>query len=92
MRRSLLRMLLALGFIAVGWSFGVAQASVADFEITIEAPRGDVTLTCARGCDWRSEPSQKSPQTVTFRCETEKCRRTYSGRGRVTVGEIDFGR
>lgn len=76
---TLLRILLAVGFIAVGWSFGVAQAPVADFEITIEAPRGGVKLTCARGCDWRSEPGQESPQTVTSRCETEKCLRTYNG-------------
>ena len=87
--RTLLRILLALSFVAVGWSFGVAQGPVADFEITIEAPRGDGKLTCSRGCDWRNEPGVSPNQTITIRCESEKCLRTYNGRGRVTIGDLD---
>lgn len=85
MKRTLLRIVLAAGFIGAGWSLGIAQARVADFEITIDAPRGEVRLTCARGCDWGKLGSPSL--TTSFRCETERCKGTFNGHGRITLGD-----
>lgn len=85
MKRTLLRIVLAVGFIGAGWSLGNAQARVADFEITIDAPRGDVRLTCSRGCAWGEKGSPS--QTTSFRCETQRCRGTFNGHGRITIGD-----
>ena len=85
MKRTLLRIVLAAGFIGAGWSLGNAQARVADFEITIDAPRGDVRLMCSRGCAWGEKGSRSL--TTSFRCETERCRETFTGHGRVTLGD-----
>jgi hypothetical protein len=84
-KRTLLRIVLAAGFIGAGWSLGNAQAPVADFEITIDAPRGEVRVTCSRGCDWAKERGNPSPMTG-FRCETERCRETFNGHGRILLG------
>lgn len=52
MKRALLEVAMAVALISVGWSVGKAQARVADFEIAIDAPRGQVNVTCSRGCEW----------------------------------------
>ena len=89
MKRTLLRIVLAAAFIGAGWSLGNAQARVADFEITIDAPRGDVRLTCSRGCAWGEKDSPS--QTTTFKCETQRCRESFNGHGRIMLGD-PFGR
>ena len=85
-RRALL-IVVAVLLVAAGWSAGraTAQARVADFEISIDAPRGEVNVTCARGCDWPSVGVGALP-TTSFRCETERCRWMLNGYGRITLG------
>ena len=85
MKRTLLRIVLATALIGAGWSIGKAQTAVADFEIAIDAPRGEVKLTCYRGCDWAKEGGSPVP-TTSFRCESERCRGTFNGHGRITLG------
>lgn len=85
MKRTLLRIVLATALIGAGWSVGKAQTAVADFEIAIDAPRGEVKLTCYRGCDWVKEGGSPIP-TTSFRCESERCRGTVNGHGRITLG------
>lgn len=85
MKRTLLGIVLAIALIGAGWSVGKTQTAVADFEIAIDAPRGEVKLTCYRGCDWEKEGGS-SISTATFRCERERCRGTFNGRGRITLG------
>ena len=84
MRRISLRLAVAAALIGAGWSAGRAQTRVADFEIAIDAPRGDVSLTCYRGCDWPREAGNRVPAT-SFRCETERCRATFNGHGRIRL-------
>jgi hypothetical protein len=84
-KRALFRIALATALIGAGWSVGKAQTAVADFEIAIDAPRGEVKLTCSRGCDWAKEKGNPSP-TTSFRCETERCRQTFNGHGRILLG------
>jgi hypothetical protein len=90
MKRTLLRIVLAGGFVVAGWALGNGQERVADFEITIEAPRGDVNLICARGCAWGEKGSPGQP--ISFKCETQRCRATFNGHGRITLGDPDFRR
>jgi len=85
MKRELLLIVVAVVLVVAAWSAGraTAQARVADFEIGIEAPRGEVKVTCARGCDW---PSAGQLPTTTFRCDSERCRWMVDGHGPITVG------
>jgi len=85
MRIPLWQFALVAVLIAAAWSVGRAQTRAADFEITIDAPRGEVRLVCARGCDWPGAASVTS-QTATFNCQMERCQATYTGHGRVTLG------
>ena len=68
------------------WSVGHAQGRVADFELTIDAPAGEVKATCARGCDWPATPGEK-PQVITYRCQRQPCRLIVNGRGRIAIGQ-----
>lgn len=85
MKRELLLIVVAVLLVVAGWFAGrvTAQARVADFEIGIEAPRGEVKVTCARGCDW---PSTGNLPTISFRCDSEQCRWMVDGRGPITLG------
>jgi hypothetical protein len=87
MRRKALLVVVAVLLVAAGWSAGRttrAQTRVADFEISIDAP-GQVNVTCSRGCDWPSVAGERLP-TMSFRCESERCRWMLNGYGRITVG------
>jgi hypothetical protein len=85
MKRTLLRIVLATALIGAGWSVGKAQTTVAEFEIAIDTPRGNVKVTCYRGCDWAKEGTLTAP-TITFPCDTERCRAAINGHGRITLG------
>ena len=85
MRLTVLRVAVALGLVIVGWSVGKAQTTVADFEIAIDAPRGDLKLMCQKGCDWAKDGATQL-STITFQCQTERCRVTVNGHGRVMLG------
>lgn len=84
MRRQALLVVVAALLVAAGWSAG-AQRAVADFEINVEVPRGQVTVSCARGCDWPREATSRLP-TTSLVCETERCRFMFNGYGRITLG------
>ena len=84
MKPTLFRLVLAVALIGAGWSVGKAQTTVAEFEIAIDVPRGEVRLTCHRGCDWVKEGSPNP--TTSFRCETERCRERFNGHGRILLG------
>jgi hypothetical protein len=85
MKRQLLLIAAAFIFAVTGWLVGrtTAQTRVADFELSIEAPRGEVRLMCSRGCDW---PSKGAPASISFRCDSERCRWMINGRGPITLG------
>ena len=85
MKREALIIVVAVLLVVAGWlaGRGAAQVRVADFEISIEAPRGEVKVTCARGCDW---PMAATLPTINFRCESERCRWMADGHGPITLG------
>lgn len=85
MKRRLLTIAVAVILVVAGWLVGrtTAQARVADFELSIEAPRGEMRLMCSRGCDW---PSTGALGSISYQCDSEQCRWTINGRGPVTLG------
>lgn len=73
MRRMLLQIVAAVGFVALGWTAGrAAQASQADFELHVSSPGGETTITCLRGCGLqfiRSTPDKEAAQpSFTYTC------------------------
>ena len=83
----LLRIAIATALIGVGWSISKAQTAVADFEIAVDAPRGDVKLTSSRCCDWGKREGNPS-RTTSFQCETER----WCGTFKRTWGIAGFTR
>jgi hypothetical protein len=70
--------------VGAGWSLGRAQARVADFYVTVDAPPGELKVECSRGCNWPRDTA--SQQVMTLQCETRPCRLIFNGHGRVMVG------
>jgi hypothetical protein len=73
MRRVLLRLGIALGLVAGGWSIGRAQTRQPDFVIVVDAPAGTTDIECRRGCElgWveRGDPASAGRvQTFTYSC------------------------
>ena len=85
MKREARIVVIAVLLVVGGWlaGRGTAQARIADFEISIDVPRGEVKVTCARGCDW---PTAGALPVINFRCETERCRWMVDGHGPITLG------
>jgi len=50
MMRLLVRAALAAALVAAGWIAARAQPSAPDFEIVVDAPAGETTIECKRGC------------------------------------------
>ena len=73
MRQVTLRVALAFLLFGVGWTTGRAQIAQPDFELIVDAPVGETTVTCKRGCNlfWveRGIPSTANPTPeFRFRC------------------------
>lgn len=66
--------------VAGAWSAGRAQSRVANFEISVETPRGPLRVTCTRGCDW---PANEG----SLVCESDRCRWVFTEHGRVVLGQ-----
>ena len=70
MKPLILRMVLAAGLVALGWSVGRTQVAEPDFEIVVDAPVGATTVTCKRGCSlaWveRGIPSSAEARKAVF--------------------------
>jgi hypothetical protein len=77
---------LAVVLVFVGWSAGRAQTRGADFNLTVDAPAGEIKVRCARGCDWPETPGEPA-QSVVYKCDRRPCLLTLNGQGRVYVGQ-----
>jgi hypothetical protein len=89
MRRTILLIAVAIAAIGAGWSVGQAQATVADFEITIDAPAGKVNVICSRGCELSRtwiRTGNSSDLRASFSCSgANRCLGTVDGHGLVTM-------
>lgn len=70
--------------VIAAWSAGFAQARVADFEIRIDAPAGEMRVLCSKGCDWSGAGLPDG--MIRYRCERQPCQLLFNGHGRITVG------
>ena len=72
--------------VAAAWSAGFAQARVADFEILVDAPPGEMRVMCSKGCDWSPGVAAAATSFISYRCERQPCQLRFNGRGRIMVG------
>lgn len=84
MRRIGFRIVLAVVLVAAGWSIGKAQGTPPEFEFTVDAPVGETTVTCTRGCSlaWVARgfsPSTTPKTDFTFKCGGATVTRCSSG-------------
>jgi hypothetical protein len=85
MRQVVLKFVIAASLVALGWTAGwAAQAPQADFEIHVDAPEGETTITCRRGCGLqfiRYAPDKDAAEPSFYmRCGgAPRCRATVQG-------------
>ena len=76
MTRTVCRLGLALLLVGAGWAVGRAQTPAPDFELLVNAPGGQTTIDCVRGCNlaW-VERGVTSAATARFEytCGAERC-------------------
>ena len=84
MRRIAALVVFSVILVLVAWSAGRAQSRVANFYVTVDAPSGELKITCSEGCDWPTTPGEKTHVIVT-RCERQPCRVMFNGNGRVRL-------
>jgi hypothetical protein len=72
------------GALSVVGSAQNAPARAADFQITVDVPKGPSRVVCERGCDWPANPGEG-----LLTCDQERCRFAFTGYGRVGFGNFD---
>jgi hypothetical protein len=50
MARRVFHAAVAFALLGTGWAVARAQTSEPDFELRVDAPAGQTTITCVRGC------------------------------------------
>jgi hypothetical protein len=79
MARTVALILFAVVLVAIGWIAGAkAQSSSPDFELIVNAPAGETTVECARGCKlaWVERgfnPNQGTDAKFTYSCGAVRC-------------------
>jgi hypothetical protein len=73
MKRTALRIAVAIGLVVGGWAVGKAQTAQPNFEFIVNAPAGETTVQCVRGCDlaWVERgvnPASKPQPSFSFAC------------------------
>lgn len=70
MTRLVARLLLAVALLGIGWTAGRAQQPLHDFELVVDAPSGQTTITCVRGCQGLAWIERMVPGTVPVPSQT----------------------
>lgn len=77
MRRSMRTCVCLLVAVLIGWTAGRAQTATPDFELVVNAPGGETSIQCVRGCDLkfieRLNANSGAIPTFTFRCGASQC-------------------
>ena len=73
MIRTSLLIAIAAALVGLGWTAAKAQSSQPNFEIVVNAPEGETTVQCVRGCNLAFverglNPNQTPTPTFTFSC------------------------
>ena len=80
MIRRTLQIGVAAGLVLVGWMAAKAQTSAPDFEIVVNAPSGQTTIECVRGCELSWVERGLNPNSATMRTFTFECNGSPGGR------------
>ena len=87
MNRIIVRTAIAAGLIGLGWAAGKAQTAQPDFELIVDSPTGETSVTCVRGCGmawvergFDPNPETKLISTFTFKCSNSLGLRCSSGK------------
>jgi hypothetical protein len=83
--RLLLEATLALALLGTGWAVARAQTSEPDFELRVDAPAGQTTITCVRGCKLKWVERGINPRagvmsSFEYGCEGATVQRCGSGK------------
>ena len=87
------RVLIIIVLTAIGWSVGKAQEPPLVINFTIDAPVGDTTIQCERGCEFYSSQQgrARASSQFMFSCTAEGGRQRCSGRFGVGAIGRPFG-
>ena len=85
MRQIISRLAVAVALVAAGWAAGTAQSSQPDFELIVDAPAGETSVRCVRGCElsWVERgvnPNAAATPRFSFACRGERLERCSSAR------------
>ena len=76
--RATIQCAIAMILISIGFAVGKAQTSAPAFELTVDAPGGETTINCVRGCEllWvergLNANASRMP-TFTYKCTAPRC-------------------
>jgi hypothetical protein len=78
MARIMVQTIFAMILILLGWVVGRAQTSEPAFELVVDAPGGETTIKCVKGCglSWveRGINANATPMaTFTYQCTAPRC-------------------
>ncbi len=78
MKRSLRMITFVIGALLTGWTIGRAQSAAPDFELVVNAPGGQTSIECVRGCDLKwvergLNPNSGLTARFTFSCSASEC-------------------
>ena len=78
MKKIAVRLVVAGILFGAGWSVGMAQVAKPDFVFSVDAPSGETTITCVRGCAMRwvqrgLHPNSTAQPTFTYSCSGKRC-------------------
>ena len=83
MVRTVLRVMIILASLAIGWAAAKAQTSNPDFELLVDAPAGSTTITCVKGCALKWVERGINPQSDTMPTFSYSCSATRCSSGKV---------
>jgi hypothetical protein len=78
MKRALSRFAVAAGLVFAGWTVGRSQPASPDFELIVEAPGGETTIQCVKGCKlaWVERgvnPNSQPTASSSYACTGSRC-------------------
>lgn len=78
MARSMVQIVFAVILIFLGWVVGRAQTSAPAFEFVVDAPSGETTIECVKGCglSWVERGRNANAATTTvfrYGCTAPRC-------------------
>jgi hypothetical protein len=76
--RTMLQIAVAVVLVFLGWAIAKAQTSAPAFEFVVDAPGGETTIKCVRGCElsWveRGLNANATPtSSFTYKCTASRC-------------------